>query len=71
MWLLMLVGPIVFYALMYYGYKYATGKIEHSKNQAAYETWVANHGEIVRKGIVTITLIYTAVQLFNLMSAFF
>lgn len=57
------LGAIVFYAIMYYGYRYASGKYTQAKNHAKYLAWVGKHGSTVKRSIRTITIMYTLGQL--------
>lgn len=58
-----LLGALIFYVLMFFVYRYASGKYKKSKNNDKYINWVSTQGEKVKKAVVILAVIYTLAQI--------
>lgn len=54
-----IIGIIIFSILMYFGFKYASGKWKVSESKKTdYLNWANKHGKTLKKGIIIISIIY-------------
>lgn len=54
-----IIGIIFFVMIMYFGFKFADGKWKVSESKKSeYLNWVNKNGRIIKKGIITISIIY-------------
>lgn len=70
--LISIIGALIFYSIMIYIYRYASGKhkIKNETNREKYNQWLNSYGKILRNGVTMLMIIYGVFFLFQLISNF-
>lgn len=70
--LISIIFAIIFYSIMIYIYRYASGKhkIKNEANREKYNQWLNSYGKIIKKTVSILMIIYGIFFLVQLISDF-
>lgn len=63
-----LLGAFLFYVIMFFIYRYASGRYQKPKGRDKYIAWVNTEGKKVRKSVIILTILFTLAQIIIIVS---